>query len=273
LNDGRTHGTKFLHSLDPISPQGHAAHRHPYIYDPKTTGAGGDVRGAGRSAATTWRAAARTSARKASTSSFAVPDADHDCDFEHRRTRPGVRAPVQRLGGEAREGNENVFLPVAMAPAGCPEAMADELKRCVKELGFRTSHLVPYCGTRNRRTTRASIPTTRRPRSSACRSFATRTATASWSTGFDNFYKTHVLGRPTNCSAALVALVLGGVFRKVPEAQGRVLRVQRRMDPLLDAPHGRRLGMGEGFPADLGHAQDGAFRIHPPQLLRDLRGG
>ncbi|HYS50546.1 MAG TPA: hypothetical protein VEM33_01570, partial [Burkholderiales bacterium] len=25
LNDGRTHNTKFLHSLDPISPQGHAA--------------------------------------------------------------------------------------------------------------------------------------------------------------------------------------------------------------------------------------------------------
>src|SRR5207244_183224 len=33
---------------------------------------------------------------------------------------------------------------------------------------------------------------------------------------FDNFYKTHVLGRPTNCSAALVALVLGGVLEKFP---------------------------------------------------------
>src|SRR6266571_4112601 len=43
LNDGRTHNTKFLHSLDPISPQGHAAHRHPYIYDPKTNWRGGDV--------------------------------------------------------------------------------------------------------------------------------------------------------------------------------------------------------------------------------------
>src|SRR2546427_1340565 len=43
LNDGRTHNTKFLHSLDPISPQGHAAHRHPYIYDPKTHWRGGDV--------------------------------------------------------------------------------------------------------------------------------------------------------------------------------------------------------------------------------------
>src|SRR5438045_1070286 len=43
MNDGRTHNTKFIHSLDPISPQGHAAHRHPYIYDPKTNWRGGDI--------------------------------------------------------------------------------------------------------------------------------------------------------------------------------------------------------------------------------------
>src|SRR5256885_2631422 len=43
MNDGRTHNTKFVHSLDPISPQGHAAHRHPYIYDPKTNWRGGDI--------------------------------------------------------------------------------------------------------------------------------------------------------------------------------------------------------------------------------------
>src|SRR3954471_20363274 len=43
LNDGRTHNTKFMHSLDPISSQGHAAHRHPYIYDPKTNWRGGDI--------------------------------------------------------------------------------------------------------------------------------------------------------------------------------------------------------------------------------------
>src|SRR5258705_12432255 len=43
LNDGRTHNTKFMHTLDPISPQGHAAHRHPYIYDPKTNWRGGEI--------------------------------------------------------------------------------------------------------------------------------------------------------------------------------------------------------------------------------------
>jgi len=43
LNDGHSHKTKFMHSLDPISPQGHAAHRHPYIYDPDVNWRGGDV--------------------------------------------------------------------------------------------------------------------------------------------------------------------------------------------------------------------------------------
>ena len=33
---------------------------------------------------------------------------------------------------------------------------------------------------------------------------------------FDNFFKTHVLGRVMNCTPALVALVLGGVFEKFP---------------------------------------------------------
>ena len=43
LNDGHSHKTKFMHSLDPISAQGHAAHRHPYIYDPATNWRGGEV--------------------------------------------------------------------------------------------------------------------------------------------------------------------------------------------------------------------------------------
>ena len=47
------------------------------------------------------------------------------------------------------KGHEDVLLPAAMMPAGCPEAMAGELHRCVKELGFKASHLVPYIGNRN----------------------------------------------------------------------------------------------------------------------------
>ncbi|HET9471383.1 MAG TPA: amidohydrolase family protein, partial [Usitatibacter sp.] len=112
-------------------------------------------------------------------------------------------------------GNEDLFLPVAMAPAGCPEAMAEELRRCVKQYGFKASHLVPYCGTRNlddpaffpyyQAAEELGIPLLCHPNSNG--ELVDR---------FDNFYKTHVLGRPTNCTAALVALVLGGVFEKFP---------------------------------------------------------
>src|SRR5256885_2114432 len=45
------------------------------------------------------------------------------------------------------------------------------------------------------------------------------------------------------------------------------------MAALLDAPHGRRLGMGEGFSADLRAAQDASVGIRQTQLLRHLRSG
>src|SRR6202795_1102090 len=214
LNDGRTHNTKFLHSLDPISPQGHAAHRHPYIYDPKTNWRGGDI--AARQVGGYDMARRRED--------IAKEGIDKQLIFPTQ-----ITVATSNIGGLGREcarlfndwvaklvkGHEDVFLPVAMAPAGCPEAMADELKRCVK-LGFKTSHLVPYCGTRNlddpsfypyyQAAEELNVPLLCHPNSNG--ELIDR---------FDNFYKTHVLGRPTNCSAALVARVLGGVFEKFPK--------------------------------------------------------
>jgi predicted TIM-barrel fold metal-dependent hydrolase len=45
-------------------------------------------------------------------------------------------------------GHEDRLWPVAMAPAGQPPAMADELRRAVKELGFKAGHLVVYTADR-----------------------------------------------------------------------------------------------------------------------------
>ena len=114
------------------------------------------------------------------------------------------------------KGHEEVFLPCAMASAGCPDMMEGELRRVVKDYGFRVSHLAPYCGNRNMddpafypyyaAAEELGIPLMCHPNSNG--ELIDR---------FDNFYKTHVLGRPTNCSAALVALVLGGVFEKFPK--------------------------------------------------------
>src|SRR2546427_56985 len=130
LSDGRTHNTKFLHSLDPISPQGHAAHRHPYIYDPKTNWRGGDV-----------------AARQVG-------------GYDMARRREDIR----------REGiDKQLIFPTQITVATSN----------IGGLGRECARL--------------------------------------FNDWVDNFYETHVLGRPTNCSAALVALVLGGVFEKFPK--------------------------------------------------------
>jgi predicted TIM-barrel fold metal-dependent hydrolase len=111
--------------------------------------------------------------------------------------------------------HQDVFMPVAMAPAGCPDEMASELRRCVKELGMKAGHLVPYCGPRNlddpafcdyyEAAEELDVPLFCHPNSDG-----------DLTDRFDNFFKLHVLGRPMNCTPALVALVLGGVFEKFP---------------------------------------------------------
>jgi len=215
MSNGHTHKTKFQHVLDPISPQGHAAHRHPYIYDPDLNWRGGDI--ARRQVGGYDMARRREDIRK--------EGIDKQVIFPTQITV--ATGNVGGLGYECArhfndwvaklvKGNEDVFLPCAMAPAGCPEKMAEELRRCVKEYGFRSSHLAPYCGSRNmddpayfpyyEAAEELGIPLMCHPNSNG--ELIDR---------FDNFYKTHVLGRPTNCSAALVALVLGGVLEKFPE--------------------------------------------------------
>ena len=41
-------------------------------------------------------------------------------------------------------GYRDQLFPVAMMPAGCPEEMANELRRCARELGSKAAHLVSY---------------------------------------------------------------------------------------------------------------------------------
>ena len=103
-----------------------------------------------------------------------------------------------------------------MAPAGCPEEMASELRRCVKELGFKVSHLVPYIGRRNLDHP-AFYPYYQAAEELGVPLFCHPNSNGELTDRFDNFFKTHVLGRVMNCTPALVALVLGGVFEKFPK--------------------------------------------------------
>ena len=92
-----------------------------------------------------------------------------------------------------------------MAPAGCPEEMANELRRCVKELGFKASHLVPYIGRRN--VDHPSFyPYYQAAEELGVPLFCHPNINGDLTDRFDNFFKTHVLGRVMNCTAALVAV-------------------------------------------------------------------
>jgi predicted TIM-barrel fold metal-dependent hydrolase len=114
------------------------------------------------------------------------------------------------------KGYEDVLYPVAMMPAGHPEAMAGELRRAVTELNFKSAHLVCWIGEKNldhedfvpfyAEAERLGVPLFVHPNGST--GFVT--------TRFDNFPAMHALGRPTNCAQALMGLVYGGVFERFP---------------------------------------------------------
>lgn len=215
MGESRNHQTLFLHSLDPISPQGRAAHKHPYIYDPKTKWRGGEI---------AERQVGGYDMERRS-KDIRREGIDKQIIFPTK-----ISIATQNIGGLgaalARSYNNwvarlvktyaEVFLPVAMAPAGCPEAMADELRRCVMELGFKAGHLVPYCGSRNLDDL-SFFPYYQAAEELNVPLFCHPNSNGELTDRFDNFFKTHVLGRPMNCTAALAALVLGGIFEKFPK--------------------------------------------------------
>jgi predicted TIM-barrel fold metal-dependent hydrolase len=103
-----------------------------------------------------------------------------------------------------------------MIPAGCPDEMAGELRRCVKELGFKAGHLVPYCGPRNLNDP-AFFPYYTAAEEINVPLFCHPSTYGELTNRFDSFFAMHILGRPTNCVAALVALVCGGIFERFPK--------------------------------------------------------
>lgn len=215
MGDGRGHTTKFIHSLDPISPQGRAAHSHPYIYDPKIGWRGGEM--AARQVAGYDMEKRREGIKKESIDKEIVFPTQISIATQNIGKLGLVLAQAyNNWVAKLVKGYEDIFLPVAMAPAGCPEAMADELRRCVKQLGFKAGHLVSYCGARNLDDP-SFYPYYEAAEELQVPLFCHPNSNGELVDRFDNFFKTHVLGRPLNCTPALIALVLGGVFEKFPQ--------------------------------------------------------
>src|SRR6266508_6437828 len=194
------------------SPSGY---NHGYMYDPKVAWRGGEI-----------------AARQPGGYDMQIrSDALETERIDHQLIFPtGISLPTTTEGelGAALcqaynnwvaglvKGYEDRFWPVAMIQAGCPEEMPAELRRCVNELGFKTAHLVSYCGDRNlddpsffpyyEEAERLGVPLFCHPNGHI----------GPITERFGNFLAMHVLGRPTNCTQALVGLVCGGVFEKFP---------------------------------------------------------
>jgi len=217
--DGPPPERKFTSKI-PAGPSGTRGYNHSYMYDPRAGWRGGEI--AARQV-TGWDMGKRVeaNARESLDMQLIFPTTI----WPPTMTEGPLGAAIARaynnwVTGFVKEYREEL-LPVALMPAGCPEEMPNELRRAVQELGLKAAHLVCYQGNRNlddpsffpfyEVAEELDVPLFCHPNGQ--QGFITER--------FDkgpanNFLAMHTLGRPTNCTQALVALVAGGVFERFP---------------------------------------------------------
>ena len=213
VGNGGYHQVKFEHSLSPWPAQAEKSHSHKSLYDPK--------RWEGRIA----QYQADSMDMEKRLSAFREIGVDRQILFGTNMD-PAVLTPgplglalcraYNDWSASLVKNHKDALFPVALLPAGYPEAMAGELRRCVTELGFKAGFLAAYSLDKTlddpafdplfAEAVRLDAPLFVHPNSRG-----------ELTNRFKNFYIMHSLARPTNCSAALTGLVLGGVFERHPK--------------------------------------------------------
>ena len=223
-----------------------------------------------RSAATTWSARLADNDKEGIDHQFLFPTQLSIPDLYRGRARRRVVPRVQQLGEGARKGKEDRLWPIGVMPWGHPEALVDELRHCVKTLGFKAIHLTPYSHkhTLDSPGVRAVLCGSRQARRAAdAASRELRRADQP----LRQFLRDAHLREAVQLHGGAGGARHRRRVRAPSEFARRLLRVQRGVDPLLDAPHGRRLQAHEQRVHAQDHAQ--AVRVHQEELLRDVRGG
>ena len=212
--DGKVHfETKFPH----LQSEGNMrAYDHSYMYDPKENWRGGELAkrqivGTDMAKRVELNAAEQLDKQVIFPTGISLP----------AMTEGGLGAALSRSYNNwvsnLVKGFENQLLPVAIMPAGDPESMPGELRRCVNELGLKCAHLVSYNGDRNL-DNEAFFPFYEAAQELDVPLFCHPNGQFGFITErFNNFLAMHTLGRPTNCTQALVGLVAGGIFEKFPD--------------------------------------------------------
>jgi len=215
IGDGRLHFARFEHKLDPWGAEVGRRFNHELVYNPEKKWRGGRVADSQRGG---WDMAYRLAdnEREGIDHQFIFPTHISVATLSEGPLGSAVARAYNDWVKKVAAGHEGRLWPVGMMPAGHPEGMVAELRRCVHDLGFKAAHLVPYSTTRTlddvayepfyAEAARLGVPLFLHPAS-----FGPLINMNS------SFYAMHVLGRPFNCTAGLVALTVGGVFERHPD--------------------------------------------------------
>ena len=136
---------------------------------------------------------------------------------ELRRLGSGAVPMYQQLDGQSGARLRGSFL--GRSPSCRPDVPTrwpTSLGAASRSWGFKAGHLVQYCGPRNLNDP-SFFPYYEAAIELNVPLFCHPNTNGELIDRFDDFFAMHVLGRPINCTAALVALTLGGVFEKFPE--------------------------------------------------------
>lgn len=215
LNDYKDVRVRFEHSFHPWPDRATNSFSHKTVYDPSSNWNGGEV--AARQVGG-WDMEARLKNNDAEgiDVQFLFPTQLSIPTYIEGPLGAALCRAFNNWVAKLVKGHEDRLKPIGVMPWGHPEAILGELKYCVNELGFRAIHLTPYTHKLTidnevffpfyEEVQRMDVPL--------------MLHVASFGeliNKYDNFFAMHVLGRPFNTTAGLVALVIGGIFERFPK--------------------------------------------------------
>ncbi len=213
IGEGGYHQMRYSHKLSPWPARAEASHSHKGLYDPE--------RWEGRIA----RMQDESMDMERRLASFREAGIEKQVLFGTNMDVPVLNrgelgATLCRMYNDwvARlvAGFEDALFPVGLLPMGAPEEMPGELNRVVKELGFKAALLGAY-SLDHTLDEDVFDPTYAKAEALGVPLFVHPNSRGEMTNRFRNFYIMHTIARPTNCTAALVALVIGGVFERYPK--------------------------------------------------------
>jgi uncharacterized protein len=214
LSEEKSVRAKFKHNLKPWPEHVGAHFDHKIVYDPEANWNGGEI---ARRQVGGWDMARRIADndKEGIDTQFLFPTQLSIPTYIEGELGWALARAYNNWVKKLVKGHEDRLWPVGIMPFGHPEGIVSELRYCTGELGFKAIHLTPYTHSRTiddpvfepfySEVEKLDVPLMLHPASMG--ELINR---------YDNFFAMHVLGRPFNCTAGLVALTTGGVFERHP---------------------------------------------------------